>query len=297
MGRQIAQAHGIQRVDTDLDRALAWRPDAAVITTPAHLHVPLAVKLVEAGVHVLIEKPLGTGLEGTQRLAQAVAARRVVAAVAYVQRANPLLQAMRAAILAGQFGPPVQVVVTSGQHFPTYRPAYRSIYYRDRATGGGAIQDALTHLINAVEWIVGPAQRVLADAGHQVLEGVDVEDTVHLLTRHGPVMASFALNQHQAPNETAVTVVCRQATARWQPQRNRWRWMTGPDEPWHDQCIEPLERDVLFVRQAESFLDAVDGRGPPLCSLAEGLQTLRVNLAALASWQSAAWQTIERECS
>ena len=57
----------------------------------------------------------------------------------------------------------------------------------------------LTHLVNLAEWIVGPADRVLADASHQVLEGVDVEDTVHLLSRHGPVMAAFALNQHQGP--------------------------------------------------------------------------------------------------
>ena len=59
----------------------------------------------------------------------------------------------------------------------------------------------------------------------------------------------------------------------------------------------PVERDTLFTRQAGSFLDAIEGRGAPLCSLAEGIQTLRVNLAALASCQSASWQTIERGCS
>jgi predicted dehydrogenase len=294
---QVAQAQGINRVYASVDEALADRPDAAVITTPAHLHVSMAIKLAEAGVHLLIEKPLGTGLEGLDRLVTVVNQRRLVAAVAYVHRANPILQAMRAAIASGRFGPPVQLVITAGQHFPTYRPAYRTIYYRDRNTGGGAIQDALTHLVNTAEWLVGPADRVLADAAHQVLEGVDVEDTVHLLTRHGPVMASFALNQYQAPNETTITVVCRGGTARYEAHLSRWRWMINPEEPWHDECVEPLERDALFVRQAESFLDAIEGRVAPLCSLAEGIQTLRVNLAALASCQTACWQTIERGCS
>ena len=50
-------------------------------------------------------------------------------------------------------------------------------------------------------------ERVVADAAHQVLEGVTVEDTVHLLARHGSVMASYSLNQHQAPNEITITVV------------------------------------------------------------------------------------------
>jgi predicted dehydrogenase len=202
---------------------------------------------------------------------------------------------MRNAIVAGRFGEPVQLVFAGGQNFPFFRPAYREIYYRDRATGGGAIQDALTHTVNAAEWIIGPADRVLADAAHQVLEGVEVEDTVHLLSRHGPVMASFALNQHQAPNESTITVACRNGTARYESYTNRWRWTTRPDEPWHDECFEPLERDTIFIRQAESFLDALDGRAQPLCSLAEGIQTLRVNLAALASCESGQWQTIERK--
>ncbi len=41
--------------------------------------------------------------------------------------------------------------------------------------GGGAIQDAITHTMNAAEWLVGPIDSLVADARHCVLEGVDVE--------------------------------------------------------------------------------------------------------------------------
>ena len=61
---------------------------------------------------------------------------------------------------------------------------------------------------------------------------------------------------------------------------------------WHDEAIPPLERDTLFIAQAAAFLDAVEGRHPPLCSLEDGLQTLRVNLAALASVKSQTWQAV-----
>ena len=57
--------------------------------------------------------------------------------------------AMKQEIDACRFGRIVQVIAVSGQHFPFYRPAYRETYYTDHATGGGAIQDALTHTINA----------------------------------------------------------------------------------------------------------------------------------------------------
>jgi predicted dehydrogenase len=199
---------------------------------------------------------------------------------------------MRAAITAGRFGEPVEIVVQAGQNFPTYRPAYRDTYYRDRATGGGAIQDALTHLLNAGEYLLGPIDCVAADAAHRVLDTSAVEDTVHVLARHGDVLGSYCLNQHQAPNESTITVVCRQGTTRFEMDGSHWKWMTVPGSSWHEEPAWSLERDAMFVAQAGAFLDAVERRAAPLCSLDEGLQTLRVNLAVLAAAESRQWVTI-----
>jgi predicted dehydrogenase len=276
----------------DLEAALAERPTAAVIATPAPSHVNLATRLAEAGVHLLIEKPLDTCLDGIERLRQVVHDRRLVAAVAYVYRVHPALVAMKQALVENRFGKPVELIAVSGQHFPTYRPAYRNTYYTQRASGGGAIQDALTHVFNAGEWLVGPINRLLADAAHQVLDGVEVEDTVHVLTRQGSVLGCYMLNQHQAPNEFSITVVCEHGTLRGEFHEHRWRWMTRPEESWHDEKIGPLERDTMFVAQAKAFLDAIEGKAAPPCSLEEGLQTLRVNLAALASVDRGSWQQL-----
>jgi predicted dehydrogenase len=292
---QVAKDYNIDRHYPDLDSALAERHDAAVICTPANLHIPMAIRLAEAGVHLLLEKPLSTSLDGIDKLQQILGERKLKSAVAYVMRSNPILRDMRDAVVSGRFGRPVEIVSVSGQHFPTYRPAYREIYYKDRATGGGAIQDALTHVLNASEWLVGPIDRLAVDAAHQVLDGVKVEDTVHLLARHGGVLGSHSLNQYQAPSEMTITVVCEGGAARFEGHRNRWRWTTKPEEPWHDEQHEPIPRDALFVSQANAFLDVLEDRALPLCTLEEGLQTLRVNLAALASLDRGNWQTIDSE--
>jgi predicted dehydrogenase len=293
--RRTIEARYSARELTTLEEGIAAFPDIAVVATPAHLHVEMGTRLAEAGIHLLIEKPLSTGEAGAARLMSLVCERKLVAGVAYVYRSHPVLADMRSEILNGTFGPPVQIVVVAGQHFPIYRPAYREIYYRDRATGGGAIQDALTHLINAGEWLVGPVTRLVADAAHQVLPGVEVEDTAHVLTRHGRILGSYSLNQHQAPNETSITVICERGTARFEVHNSRWRWMASPGGEWQDGLCQPLERDELFTRQANLFLDAVKGKQPPTCSLEDGLQTLRVNLAALASLESGTWETIKTE--
>jgi predicted dehydrogenase len=290
---RIAQQYEVEKAYVNFEEAIAARPDAVVICTPAQLHVPLALAAAQAGAHLLIEKPLGTKLDGVHALQAEIHRRNLTVAVGYVYRAHPALAAMREAIASGRFGEPVQIVATCGQHFPFYRPAYRETYYTDRATGGGAVQDALTHIMNAGEWLVGPVEKLAADAGHQVLEGVEVEDTVHVLTRHGSVMGCFSLNQHQSPNEVTITVICRSGTARFEYDKSRWRWMTQPGGEWTDEAVGPLERDALFTRQAGAFLDAIEGGHPPLCTMEEAVQTLRVNLGILEAAERHVWQAIK----
>jgi predicted dehydrogenase len=273
-----------------LDEAIEHPFDAAVIATPAPLHVPQAIHVVGRGMHVLIEKPLSVALDHVDQLVDLVARKRVVAAVGYVVRAQPALAKMRDALRSGQFGKPLELVTVAGQDFAFYRPAYRGTYYAHRASGGGAVQDALTHLLDAAQWLVGPIDRVVADAAHLKLDGVDVEDTVHVLARHGDVMASYALNQHQGPNESAITVVCERGTVRFELHNRTWRSCERAPEPWAEHgSPSALDRDAPFIRQANAFMDAIEGKAPPLCPLEEGVWSLHANLAILSSIDTGRW--------
>lgn len=290
--KTVAERYHVQHAHASLDEALADPPTAAVVATPAQMHIAMSQRLAEQGIHLLIEKPLSTTMDGVETLVQTVRKKKITAAVAYVHRANPTLGTMRQLIQSGRFGKPLQAIFVTGQHFPTYRPAYREVYYTRHETGGGAIQDALTHILNAGEWLLGPIDRILADAQHLALPGVTVEDSVHVIARQGPVMAVYTLNQHQAPNELIFTVICERGTVRFEFP-NRLRWMTEPTtQKWQEQEFPTMERDVMFINQANIFLDAVEGKSPPLCSLDEGLHTLKLNLALLKGVQSPPWMVI-----
>jgi predicted dehydrogenase len=294
---RVARDYGVTGYES-LEAALVGRFTAAVICSPAPLHVPQARALVSAGLHVLIEKPVSTSEAGLAELADLVARKQAVCGVAYVMRVYPELQEMQARLRAGEWGRPLQVTVVSGQHFPTYRPAFRETYYTRHESGGGAIQDALTHLINLGEWLAGPISRLVCDAEHLALPGVTVEDTAHVLARQRPhdggpdVLASYTLNQHQAPNETVVQVACERGTVRCAIHAQRLEWMTAPQADWQRRDFGPRERDDAFKAQALMFLDAIEGTAPVACTLAEGWQTLRVNLAALASARERTWQAV-----
>ncbi|HSW44008.1 MAG TPA: Gfo/Idh/MocA family oxidoreductase [Phycisphaerae bacterium] len=290
--KTVAERYGITESHATLDQALNdGKFEFALICTPSHLHIPMATQLVKAGKHVFIEKPLSLTLDGIADLLRLIKEKGVKSAVAYTYRSHPALRSMKEAIDSGRFGEPVQVIGAWGQHFPKYRPAYREIYYTSRKTGGGAIQDVLTHAINAGEFLVGPVNRLMADCGHQVLEGVTVEDTVHVITRHNGdrVMGCFSLNQHQAPNENAVTVVCKKGTCKWDLNNARWLSMAEPEGGWKTEFEFSRERDDIFVYQANLFLDAMEGKGKFACTLEEGLQTLRVNLTILQAADKPNW--------
>lgn len=291
---EVAKAHGVSESYDQLDAALMHHWDAAVLAVPAPLHIPLAQKLADHNVGILIEKPLSVDEKGVTKLVETVEQKQLACGVAYVYRAHPAVQSMRQAILDHRFGEPLQLIVVSGQPFQHLRPAYRDIYYAHREQGGGAIQDGLTHAFNVCEWLAGPITRIAVDAAHRRLEGIDVEDTVNVMARHRKtVLASYAVNHHQTPNESSITVVCENGTARLEIKRDLWKWMADPVGEWHEEPSGLNSYDEWFTAQESAFLDHLEGICPPLCSLREGWQTLRVNRAALASSdQQGTWQDV-----
>jgi predicted dehydrogenase len=271
---------------SNLREALSARKfDALVICTPAHTHMTIAREGAEYGADLFIEKPLSVSMDGVEEAREAIRRSGKFTAVAYVYHCLPWVAQAREFLCSGGVGRPLQAAVVSGQHFPTFRPAYREIYYTKRETGGGAIQDALTHLVNAMEWMIGPMTRVFCDASHQMLEGVTVEDTVNVTARHGDVLASYAMNQFQAPNETTMLIHCESGSVKIESAMQRWGVLHRGSSEW-TWTQTPLERDEIFTAQANAFLDGMEGKPTPLSTFEEAVQTLKFNLAALRSSDS-----------
>ncbi len=271
-------------VFASLDEALDGAGyDGAVICTPAHIHLPLAIKILQAGLDIFIEKPLAIDLSLVPETRQAIAQSEKHVAVAYVYHLMPWVAGAREFLRSGQLGKILHAATTSGQHFPTYRPAYRDIYYARHELGGGAIQDGLTHLVNATEWLIGPCTRVFCDAAHQALEGVTVEDTVNVSARHGDVLVSHAMTQFQAPNENTFLINGERGSVKIETHERRWGVLMHGEASWTWHVTPSLERDDLFIAQANAFLDGMEGRESPLCSFEEAVQTLKFNQAALRS--------------
>ena len=271
----------------DVGAALnAERFDGIVICVPANLHIRIALQCYRQGAALLIEKPLSTWLAEVEELRQEIAQRKQFVRVAFVYHFQPGIKAMREVLRQGTLGRPLQAGAVVGQHFPTFRPAYRQIYYTRHETGGGAIQDMMPHLVNAMEWLVGPSTRVYCEAGHQALEGVTVEDTVSAAGRNGDVLTTYTLNQFQAPNEATFSVHCERGSLKAELHEQRWGMFQHGAAAWEYHPAFVKERDDLFVVQANAFLDGMAGAETDLATLDEAEQTLKFSLGALESWRT-----------
>jgi predicted dehydrogenase len=277
----VEQAYPILGSFARLEEALQHAWDAAVIATPAHTHVAIGKKLTERGIPVLLEKPVAVICDGLEDWLGTLEARPVPVMVGYVYRCHPLLVAIRDEVQAGRIGRPLQLIAQRGAPLAARRPDYARTYYAQTEQGGGVVQDILSHLYNAAEWLVGPMDRVAADAAHLVLPDVAVEDTVHAIARHGPVLATYSVNQHQPAALFTLTINGSHGSLRADFQDNRWDIAEQPDAGWTSHSVPAVNVLDWFTRQAEVFLAVIEKRRTPPCSLADGVVTLRAVLATL----------------
>ena len=79
----------------DVDAVIETGIDYCVVAAPTKFHEEIGLKLAEAGVHALIEKPLAYDTAAATRLAEAFESKGLVGAVGHIERYNPALQSLR----------------------------------------------------------------------------------------------------------------------------------------------------------------------------------------------------------
>ena len=150
--------------------------DAAIISTPHHLHAPMALACLDAGLHVYVEKPLSIRVSEADRVVQKAREQRLVLAVGHQYRTYPANVRLKQLIEGGRIGSVSRVV---WQWLDTRPEAY---YDRDvwRCTwehaGGGVLMNQASHDLDLLCWLIGDPVEVSAmlhNQGHRH----EVEDT------------------------------------------------------------------------------------------------------------------------
>lgn len=289
-----------------MDQAIAFRPQIAVIANPAPFHLSAAQSLADAGVHLMVEKPLSIAAEGVQRLIESCRSRGLVLLTGYNLRFLPSLQRFRDLLKQNVIGKVLSVRCEIGQYLPSWRPDvdYRHGVSARHDLGGGALLE-LSHELDYLRWIFGEVDWVKACLTRQSGLEIDVEDTAHLIVGFEP-----KADNHRLIGTVSMDLI-RQDTTRLCTSIGelgslRWNGLTGAVElfeagarDWHELFRYQHQREDSYRAEWENFLACIDKKSVPLVSGEDGFKVMQVIDAArqasetgcqvqLENWQPAA---------
>ena len=205
------------RTFATLDEALDAQPDAVLVTNPTSLHVETARRALQAGAHVLVEKPLGSSLDGVADLITLAERQRRVLAVGYQLRFDPGLGRLRELVHGGAVGRPLAARADVGEYLPGWHPweDYRQSYAARRDLGGGVVL-TLSHDLDALCWVLGPPTRVTAFARRSGALEVDVEDVAEITLQFaGGTLGSVHVDMVRQPPRRFLEVTGEAGVVRW----------------------------------------------------------------------------------
>lgn len=296
-----AAAHGVPVLASLaelIDRRLA---EGVILATPTALHADQAVTCLEAGLPVLVEKPLAHDLEAGRRVVEAAARAGVALLVGHHRRHSPWIRAAKAVIEQGTLGRIllVDALTWFAKPEPYFAPAWR------RAKGAGPVLTNLVHVIDDLRNLVGEVIEVRAVASNN-LRGFATEDTaVALLCFESGALGTVSVSDGVAApwswehgsgenpwfprvGEACYRIGGTRASLAL-PGLELWRhegdrgWM-APVE--HLRRTVP-EQDPLAL-EIRHFCRVVRGDEPPVLDAAGGLATLAATLAVLEAAESGA---------
>jgi predicted dehydrogenase len=282
-GEEAAWADGVLVHEAE---ALAAKPLAAVVATPAPFHLGLAAALAGAGCHLLIEKPLSHDLIQAEDFARQFSAAPVHILTGYCLRFDPGLITLRRALTEGMLGTVQLVRAEVGQYLPLWRPGqdFRTSPSAQKSLGGGVLLE-LSHEMDYLTWLLGEVSTLSAMADQGGDWGLDVEDRaeIQMLFASG-VLGSVGLNFLQRPPVRFCRLSGEKGQLAWDALRSRVEF-----HPQDGKTVELLydapdaDPNRKYLDEMDHFLQAVEKGTPVEPGLKEGLSALHLADAARRS--------------
>jgi predicted dehydrogenase len=268
-------------VETDLVEALKkHKPDAVIVSNPTSLHLDVAIPAAEAGCAILLEKPIAASMERLDVLQSVVQKSGSKVLVAFQFRFHPGMVKIRELIENGEIGRVVSANVHFGEYLPAWHPweDYRKGYAALSNMGGGVVATQC-HSLDYLPWLVGKkVESVWGFAAKLSDLEVEADDTAKIALRfEGGALGSLHLDYNQQPPEHEFRIIGTNGTIKWNLVDGAARIYRTEKKDWDVFPLpESWERNVMFQEQTKHFVDIVNGKAEPSCTLEDGIQVQRI---------------------
>ncbi|EGR0627444.1 Gfo/Idh/MocA family oxidoreductase [Vibrio cholerae] len=165
-----------------IDVLITQQVQLVIVASPAPFHAAHAIPLIEAGIAVLIEKPVTATLDELKALQEVAAQYSTPVAVGYCIRYLSSAIEMKKRLASGMLGNMYHAHVEVGQYLPDWRPSkdYRESVSARAVLGGGALLE-LSHEFDYTQWLLGELTLEHAILSQSEELGLEVEDSADML--------------------------------------------------------------------------------------------------------------------
>jgi len=264
------------KIVTSVEEAIQWGIQAAIVSSPASLHLEQAIKLAKSGVHLLIEKPLSNTLEGIDELLKTGNENGIIVQIGYVLRYESGAIKFKQWLIDKHIGEILHARIVCGSYLPDWRPEqnYRKTVSASQELGGGVLLE-LSHELDYLHWFFGKPIDVQAKLRNSGTLDINVEDQVDLLLTSSesyPIIVQLDFNRRRTVRQCQV--ILTEGELIWNATKNEVMWSPFDDEPVVYQYNN--ERDYTYIKQIESFLESVEKNKKPVVTIHDGVAVLQL---------------------
>lgn len=298
---QDMNGYGSAKAYSNLDDMLKDENiDGVIIATPHYDHPNMGIQALNAGKHILVEKPIGVYTKAVQALNEKAKASDQVFTIMYNQRTNPLYQKVKQFVEENQLGELVRVhwICTDW---------YRTQGYYDsggwRATwkgeGGGALLNQCPHQIDLLQWMCGMPKKVMSFMGYGKYHDIEVEDDVTTYFEYeNGATGLFVTSTGEAPGINRLEISGTQG--RLVVENNEMTFYRNEEDvathlvtskgkfekPILWTCkVEIKGQETSHVGIMQDFVDTINGKEKPLSPGLDGIKGLMLtNAMHLSDW-------------
>lgn len=265
--------------------------DGAVIGTPPDSHVSIGRRSAEAGVALMIEKPLAHAPDGVEEWLSFCDRKGVPVLTAYNWRFWPPLQLAERLLKEGRIGRVLTARTEYGYHLLHHRlrgQDYRKSYMARAAQGGGCLLDE-SHAIDYMRWLLGEIAEVSAAVDRLTSWEIESDDVADLTVRfESGALGNIHMRLFTFFSDSHFQFIGEKGILEWKRSPNEVRVYDPDSQRWE---IYPFtcQLDEMYVIEARHFLDCIRGSARPACDGWDGLKTLRVVVAARRAAAERRW--------
>lgn len=263
----------------NIEHAIDRDVDGVIISSPASYHIRDAIKCIESGIPVLIEKPLSAKYSEANKLLESKHSNSKAfdrSLVGYVLRYHPAYDRLLKIVRDKEFGILRGARIDSRSYLPEWRPEkdYRKSVSAIKRLGGGVLRE-LSHEIDFTMSILGRFKSVYATRNEISTIDINTEERVDMIANINSDI-SISMNFDFASSI---------------PVRRFCAWFTEGKVCWDllNQTIKitkingekyneshKVEKDIIFIKQFNNFIKCINGEENAKCTINEGIYVMKV---------------------